>query len=140
MKTVSLWILALLMLAAPGAAEAITVSIRVDKTGFTGVTATPTTTFTDASGKPAVALACTSNVAGATNSTAGTTACSRQIQINSVTVVTIRDIGPTNRARVYRDDGQSSDILNVAGLLATFGTNTTAALVTLTINYSSNEF
>src|SRR4029450_8917899 len=58
MKTVLLIILALLMLAAPGAAEATTVSIQMQKTGFTSVTATPTVTFTDHTGKPAVALAC----------------------------------------------------------------------------------
>jgi hypothetical protein len=141
MKTVSLWILALLMLAAPGAAEAITVSIQVQKTGFTSVTATPTVTFTDHTGKLAVALACDTAAKVATAA-----ACTRVVSIGG-TPVTIRDLGPCTsvatcvRARIYRDDGQSSDILNIAGLLATFGTGTTtAAPVTLKISYSSNEF
>ncbi len=44
------------------------------------------------------------------------------------------------RARVYRIDA-SSDILNVAGLLATSGTGTTTTPgVTLKINYSSNDY
>jgi hypothetical protein len=141
MKTTLLWILALLMLAAPGAAEAITVSITATRPGVAAVTVTPTVAFT-AAGNPAVALACTSNVAGAANSTAGTTACSRTITIGGTTV-TIRDVSTTNRARVYRVDGQSSDILNLAGLLATSGTNIApATAVTLKITYASslNEY
>src|SRR4029453_14062751 len=114
MKTVSLWILALLMLAAPGAAEAITVSIQVQKTGFTSVTATPTVTFTDHTGKLAVALACdtAAKVATAARTRGGST---------GAPPVPIRDLGPCTsvapcvRARIYRDDGQSSDILNIAG-------------------------
>ena len=143
MKTVSLWTLALLILAAPVLAEAHTVTIKLTRTvSGTTTTATPaaTTTFTDSAGKFAVALACTSNVAGVANSTAGTAACSRTITIPSspATTVTIRDVSATSRARVYRDDGLSSDILNVAGLLVTSGSGITATTgVTLTITYAS---
>jgi hypothetical protein len=139
MKTALKWTLALLIFAAPGWAEAITVSIKATR-GATTVTVTPTVTFTDAAGKPAVALACTSNVTGATNSTGTNAACSRTISIAGTTV-TLRDVNTSNRARIYRDDALSSDILNLAGLLATSGAGigpTTG--VTLTIDYSSNEF
>src|SRR4029450_3913309 len=88
MKTVLLIILALLMLAAPGAAEAITVSIQVQKTGFTSVTATPTVTFTDHTGKLAVALACDTAA-----KVAPPAACTRVVSIGG-TPVTIRDLGP----------------------------------------------
>jgi hypothetical protein len=139
MKTALKWTLALLIFAAPGWAEAITVSIKATR-GATTVTVTPTVTFTDAAGKPAVALACTSNVTGAPNSTGTNAACQRTISIAGTTV-TLRDVGPTNRARVYRNDALSSDILNLAGLLATSGAGIAAATgVTLTIDYSSNEF
>jgi hypothetical protein len=139
MKTVMLWTLALLMLAAPGAAEAITVSIQATR-GTTIATLAPGPAFTDSAGKPAVALACTTTQAGVANSTAGTTACSRTISVGGTTV-TIRDVSVTNRARVYRVDGLSSDILNLAGLLATSGAGiTTTTGVTLKINYSSNEY
>jgi hypothetical protein len=139
MKTIMLWTLALLMLAAPGAAEAITVSIQATR-GTTTATLAPGPAFTDSAGKPAVALACTSTVAGGTNSTAGTTACARTISVGGTTV-TIRDVSVTNRARVYRIDGLSSDILNLAGLLATSGSGIAATTgVTLKISYSSSEY
>jgi hypothetical protein len=140
MKTVMLWTLALLMLVAPGAAEAISVSIVASRPGFTAVPVTPTVAFT-AGGNPAVALACTSNVAGAANSTAGTTACSRTISVGGATF-TIRDISTANRARVYRVDGLSSDILNLAGLSAVSSgatPPTTASPVTLKISYASSS-
>src|SRR4029453_7008407 len=102
MKTALKWTLALLIFAAPGWAEAITVSIKATR-GATTVTVTPTVTFTDAAGKPAGALACTSNVTGATNSTGTNAACSRTISIAGTTV-TLRDVNTSNRARIYRDD------------------------------------
>src|SRR5262249_3580970 len=110
-----LWTLALFILAAPVLAEATTVSIKVTRVPTSGTTTTATAssavTFTDNAGKQAVALACTSTAAPpATNTTAGTAICSRTIMIAtpaSTLAVTIRDISTTNRARVYRDDGQS---------------------------------
>jgi hypothetical protein len=145
MKTTRLWILAILMLAAPGAAEAIpTVSIQLTRPNFAAATLPAGATFTDSAGNLAVALACTSNVAGQANSTAGTTACSRTISVGGATV-TIRDISTANRARVYRVDGLSSDILNLAGLSAVSSGTTIPSLaspVTLKITYASalNEF
>lgn len=142
-KTVSLWTLALLILAAPVLAEATTVSIKVTRVAggvTTTGTATPTVTFTDAAGKPAVALACSSNAAGVANSTAGNAVCTRTILIGTTLAVTIRDISTSNRARVYRDDAQSSDILNVAGTTAITGPAATGATLTFTVTYSSNEF
>ena len=136
MKTILLWTLALFMLAAPGAAEAITVSIQATR-GTTTVTQTPPVglTFTDGAGNLAVPLACTT-----TTALAGTATCSRVISVGGTTV-TIRDISSTNRARVYRTDGLSSDILNLAGVLATSGAGIASTSgVTLKISYSSNEY
>src|SRR5262245_55174759 len=136
MKTVMLWTLGLFMLAAPVLAEAHTVTIKATR-GATTVTVTPTVTFTDAGGKQAVALACVSTAAGVANSTAVNAACSRTISVGGTTV-TIRDVSTSNRARVFRDDGLSSDVLNLAGLLATSGAAITATTgVTLTITYAS---
>ena len=144
MKTTLLWTLALLMLAAPGAAEAITVSIQATR-GNTTVTLPSTAfpaalpTFTDSAGRPAVALACT-NQTGA-NSPVGTGICTRPISVGGTTVMTITDVSVTNRARVYRVDGLSSDILHLAGLQAKSGSGITAtSAVTLKISYSSNEY
>lgn len=144
MKTALKWTLALLIFAAPGLAEATTVSIKATRGGVTTtLSPAPTVTFTDKAGKPAVALACTSNVGGVANSTAGTAACARTFAFGGTTV-TLRDISKDNRARIYRDDSLSSDILNLAGLLATSGSgillNTSTSWVTLTITYTSNEF
>jgi hypothetical protein len=131
------------MLAAPGAAEAITVSIAATRGTVPPVTVTvnpSAVTFTDSAGRRAVALAGASNVAGQANSTAGNTICTRIIQINSTTAVTIKDVSVTNRARVYLVDGASSDILNLAGLLAISGSASSTVPVTLKISYSSNEY
>jgi hypothetical protein len=148
MKTTLLWTLALLMLAA-GAAEAVpTVSIRLTRTGFADGTLPAGATFTDGEGNVAVALACTSNTAGALNSTATNAICSRDISVGGAKV-TLRDISTAKRARVYRVDGLSSDILNVAGLSALSSVTSTgpnppssASPVTLKITYASslNEF
>ncbi len=53
--------------------------------------------------------------------------------------MTIRDISTANRARVYRVDGLSSDILNLAGLLATLRRwhHASTPAVTLKITYAS---
>src|SRR4029450_3646470 len=106
MKTVLLIILALLMLAAPGAAEATTVSIQLQKNGFTPVTAPPPAPFTDPTGKPAVALACDTAAKVATAA-----ACTRVVSIGG-TPVTIRDLGPWTgagtcvRAGIHRGGGE----------------------------------
>ena len=146
MKTTRLWILAILMLAAPGAAEAIpTLSIRLSRPNFTAVTLPAGPNFTDGAGNVAVAIACTSNVAGAANSTATNAVCSRDISVGGAKV-TLRDISTANRARVYRIDGLSSDILNLAGLSALSGVTSTgpnppsiASPVTLKISYASSS-
>lgn len=144
MKTALKWTLALLIFAAPGWAEAITVTITGTRGGITTPLPAPAPVlFTDKAGKSARALACTSNVVGVANSTAGTTACSRSFSVGGM-IMTLRDISKDNRARVYLDDSQSSDLLNVAGLLASSGTGAISAAtqVKLTITYSSilNEF
>ena len=128
---------ALLVLTAPVASEAMTVTIQATRGTSTPASATPTLTFTDSAGNPAVALACT--LATQITSTA---ICSRTLSVGGTTV-TIRDDSTTNRARVYRVDGLNSDILNLAGLKATSGSGITATTpVTLKITYSSalNEF
>jgi hypothetical protein len=136
MKTALKWTLVLLIFAAPGWAEAITVSITATRGTSTPVTVNPTITFT-AAGNPAVALACT-NPTGA-NSPVGTAICTRTISVGGTTV-TLTDISTQNRARVYRIDA-GSDILHVAGLQARSGTGiTTTSGVTLKISYSSNEY
>ncbi|HZN11946.1 MAG TPA: hypothetical protein VFC61_09720 [Blastocatellia bacterium] len=141
MKTALKWTFVLLIIAAPGWAEAMTVSITATRAGFLPGTATVTPTFAanDSAGNPAVFLACTNSTPGALNSIATNAACTRNILINGVTVVTIRDVSTTNRARVYRVDGLSSDILNLAGMLAISGSNLSAANVaTLKITYAAS--
>jgi len=132
MKTALLWTLALLMLAAPGAAEAaITVSITATRGSTTTPAVTPTLSSADGT---AVFLACTSATQLPSTNPA---LCSRDIVIGT-TKVTISDISPTNRARVYKTDGLSSDILNLAGMNAKSFTGITAtSAVTLKISYST---
>src|SRR5262245_42744221 len=132
MKTALLWTLALLMLAAPEAAEAaITVSLTATRGSTTTPAVTPTLSSADGT---AVFLACTSATQLPSTNPA---LCSRDIVIGT-TKVTISDISPTNRARVYKTDGLSSDILNLAGMNAKSFTGITAtSAVTLKISYST---
>jgi hypothetical protein len=133
-------VIGLLVLAAAGTAEAvdkIAVSIQLTR-GTTTVSVPAGVEFTDAGGRTAHSIAC--NPAQFPTITSATPLCSRTVSVGGTTM-TLRDVSTTNRARVYLVDGASSDILNLAGLLAVSGSGITAtSAVTLKITYSSSAF
>ena len=82
MKTALLWTLALFMLAAPGAAEAITASITVTRAGAATVTV-PRSSLHGPAGRPACSLACTNSTAGARTAPPPTPPARETIKINN---------------------------------------------------------